>query len=597
MHKALMQPDAHHSPLGNGIRLRLLIAVIGSTSAALGSLVMIGWHLHLLAVLQLRPGLAPMQYNTAVCFLLTGVALIAWAWGKMPGAVPILGGVVAAAGGLTLAEYLFSTDLRIDQLLFRCYLITETSPAGRMSPVSASCFVFTGLALLCLGTGMLQRRRSLAVGLLGSLIVSITLVALMGYAFQLPGTYGWGQFTRIAVHTAAGLALVGAGLFLIAWKIGLRPGERTPPWLPLSLALGILSGSLVLYFALDSEEDQEISQTVRAGTESVKNQTALRMDGRIRSLRQMAQRWEFAGGTSKAAWEQDAANYVRDFPDLQALEWIDATHHVRWIVPLSGNEAKLNLDLTREKHRRAAVDAAEREHQPVITSIVPLFRGGLGCIIYVPIKVNGQPAGLIAAIIKAASYLDRYVSSGVAAGEAIQFSENGRVFYERSATAPPIRKNWIVDDRIQLHGATWDIRMWPTPVLASRLYSPLPQVVAIAGALCALLLGGVCYFAQRSSRQATETARNNAALQAALDKVKTLEGLLPICSCCKSVRDDTGYWSQIDTYLGQHTRASLSHGYCPQCAAKTFQEFGLDVPEEVTAAVVAGNFEQRRVSA
>lgn len=138
---------------------------------------------------------------------------------------------------------------------------------------------------------------------------------------------------------------------------------------------------------------------------------------------------------------------------------------------------------------------------------------------------------------------------------------------------------------------TWDLTMWPTLALAARLDSPLPRVVLCAGTLGALLLGAVCFYAQRSSRQALETARANAALQEALDTVRTLEGLLPICSCCKRVRDDTGYWNQIDTYLGRHTRASLSHGYCPKCAAKTYEEFGLDVPDEVQAEVAAGNFE------
>jgi hypothetical protein len=106
-----------------------------------------------------------------------------------------------------------------------------------------------------------------------------------------------------------------------------------------------------------------------------------------------------------------------------------------------------------------------------------------------------------------------------------------------------------------------------------------------------VLLGAVFFFAQRSSRQAVEAARSNAALRAALEKVRTLEGLLPICTSCKRVRDDTGYWSQIDTYLHQHTNASLSHGFCPECAAKAFQELGFEVPEAVQAAVAAGNYE------
>jgi predicted Fe-S protein YdhL (DUF1289 family) len=66
---------------------------------------------------------------------------------------------------------------------------------------------------------------------------------------------------------------------------------------------------------------------------------------------------------------------------------------------------------------------------------------------------------------------------------------------------------------------------------------------------------------------------------------------LLICSGCKRVRDGTGYWNQIDTSLDRHTNASLSHGFCPECAAKAFREFGFEVPETVQAELDAGNFE------
>jgi sensor domain CHASE-containing protein len=391
------------------------------------------------------------------------------------------------------------------------------------------------------------------------------------------------------------LLLLGAGLFRLAWKTGTAPRERTPRWLPVPLALCVFTGSLVLYFALESKQDQEIIQTVKAGAESVKNQIGVRMDGRMRSLTRMARRWEISGDPEQAVWEADAAEYVRDVPDSQALEWIDAAHRVRWVVPLAGNEAKLNLDLTQEPRRMAAMQQAAREHQPVITSLVKLFQGGTGFVIYAPIIVKKQPRGFIAAVLNAQLCLDRYLPPAVAAGEAIRIAESGHGFYERDAGAPPARGGWVVHEKIKLSGATWNLSMWPTPALAARLDSPLPEVVLFAGALGSLLLAAVCLFAQRSSSLAAATARANAALQAALDEVKTLEGLLPICSCCKRVRDDTGYWNQIDTYLHRHTNASLSHGYCPECAAKAFKEFGLDIPESVATALEAGNFERSRL--
>ncbi len=54
-------------------------------------------------------------------------------------------------------------------------------------------------------------------------------------------------------------------------------------------------------------------------------------------------------------------------------------------------------------------------------------------------------------------------------------------------------------------------------------------------------------------------------LEIALANVKRLQGLLPICSYCKSIRDDGNYWKQVDTYLTENTDAKLSHGFCPDC--------------------------------
>jgi DNA-binding NtrC family response regulator len=54
----------------------------------------------------------------------------------------------------------------------------------------------------------------------------------------------------------------------------------------------------------------------------------------------------------------------------------------------------------------------------------------------------------------------------------------------------------------------------------------------------------------------------------ALAKVKTLSGLLPICSACKKIRDDQGYWSQVESYIQDHTDARFTHSYCPECARK-----------------------------
>jgi len=62
-------------------------------------------------------------------------------------------------------------------------------------------------------------------------------------------------------------------------------------------------------------------------------------------------------------------------------------------------------------------------------------------------------------------------------------------------------------------------------------------------------------------------------LQKALAEVKTLRGLLPICAYCKKVRDDKGYWKQIEMYIMEHSEAEFSHGICPDCADKYFPQY------------------------
>jgi K+-sensing histidine kinase KdpD len=57
-------------------------------------------------------------------------------------------------------------------------------------------------------------------------------------------------------------------------------------------------------------------------------------------------------------------------------------------------------------------------------------------------------------------------------------------------------------------------------------------------------------------------------LSEVLANVRELEGLLPMCAWCKKVRDDQGYWQQIETYISAHTKADCTHGICPECQAK-----------------------------
>jgi phosphoserine phosphatase RsbU/P len=62
-------------------------------------------------------------------------------------------------------------------------------------------------------------------------------------------------------------------------------------------------------------------------------------------------------------------------------------------------------------------------------------------------------------------------------------------------------------------------------------------------------------------------------LRQALEQIKTLRGIVPICANCKNVRDDQGYWNRVESYLNQHTEAEFSHAVCPDCMRRLYPQF------------------------
>ncbi|MBU0514145.1 MAG: DUF3365 domain-containing protein [Proteobacteria bacterium] len=85
---------------------------------------------------------------------------------------------------------------------------------------------------------------------------------------------------------------------------------------------------------------------------------------------------------------------------------------------------------------------------------------------------------------------------------------------------------------------------------------------------------------QERLKAAQDRERLIAELQEALAKVKTLSGLVPICSNCKKIRDDQGFWQQVEVYVREHSEAEFSHGICPDCLRKLYPDIAGEVLAE-----------------
>jgi hypothetical protein len=97
-----------------------------------------------------------------------------------------------------------------------------------------------------------------------------------------------------------------------------------------------------------------------------------------------------------------------------------------------------------------------------------------------------------------------------------------------------------------------------------------PYVVAALLVVCVTVF--MVIMNTEANRNLVDRLRTAAALEDALANVKTLRGLLPICASCKRIRDDRGYWSQIEVYVRTHSEADFSHSLCPDCARRLYPD-------------------------
>lgn len=92
---------------------------------------------------------------------------------------------------------------------------------------------------------------------------------------------------------------------------------------------------------------------------------------------------------------------------------------------------------------------------------------------------------------------------------------------------------------------------------------------------------------EKIAAQRDDLEKANESLSTALAEIKTLKGILPICSFCKKIRNDEGYWDRLEKYLSENTEAQLSHGFCPECLQREY-------PEESEAMKSEGEFMEGR---
>ena len=224
----------------------------------LGVVVLFGWYSNNQALIQVNEVFVPMQYNTALGFVILGAS--GWCLGarqRLPALVS--GYFLLLLGFLTLIQYTFSVDLAIDQLLMEHYIDVNTSHPGRMAPNTALCFALAGIAWL---VAISHNKYSNALlSIIASCIFSLGVVAFTGYIAGIETAYGWGALTKMAVHTSIGFMASAIAIFIYCYHEQQRKNYASfyEHWLTIPVAIFGLSLTFTTWHAI-YRYHQEIEQ-------------------------------------------------------------------------------------------------------------------------------------------------------------------------------------------------------------------------------------------------------------------------------------------------------------------------------------------------
>jgi len=230
---------------------RIVLICSGAACVILGAAALAGWFFHVPGLIRIGASFNPMVANTAAGLLLDGLALLCIAAGRPKAA---FGGAVWSllAGVITLAEYGFSVDLHIDELLARDYIGAFVEAPGRIAPNTALCFVIAGAGLFWAALPRWRGKSATGIGVLGAVVLATATASVTGYLTGIP-MYAWGSWTRMAPNTGLGLAALGLGITVLAWQRGHRNGGSPPPWLALATGCAVFTITLCLASAIETE--------------------------------------------------------------------------------------------------------------------------------------------------------------------------------------------------------------------------------------------------------------------------------------------------------------------------------------------------------
>ena len=297
-----------------------------------------------------------------------------------------------------------------------------------------------------------------------------------------------------------------------------RRNRKAGMGLPFLAAILIASLALSLSQFLSQREENQIVLMTQTSAVHIHRQIESELESRMLAIERISERWAANGDPTKNAWDAEAKLYVRHYPGIQAVLWIDPFFHARWVEPYEHNQYLLESPLDQSPGLKKALETARNRNRSVLTETMDLPRGGKGFYVYSPIYLSRHKEfhGYTGGIFRTEK-LFKLILANMATDFSVKIlDEKSQDLFVRDAGSPAAGREdlrWGQTLPLEMRGIHWSIRVWPTLTTVQRSLSMLPVFVLCGGMLLAALFGGIVYLLELTRVRAFRIERINFTLK------------------------------------------------------------------------------------
>lgn len=444
--------------------------ICGALVILLGLIVLSGWVFDIPGLIHISPAFAPMQLNTAIGLVLSGIGLMLLDRHAVFAA--ITGGLLVLLTSLMLLGYLFNLNIGLNAM-------------GSIAPNSALCLALIGVIYILNAGNQNWVLKNHINAIISILVLMLSSAALLGYLFDISDTYAWGSFTQMALHSAAGFALIALGSFAFIWPKIRAITFRRRIYIPVLILIFGTLFFLMLWQSTLTHEENKLTAMIHA--EALHTQT---------SLQSTLDRYHFAltklalaprHGNTNQTWHHMANSSMQTLPAFAVIAQIPNDH------PLTFSTIEHTPQLTQPISRKILETCQTRQSSWPTFSVDHLY--------YICLSdQQGQPSTDSPTVLGAIN-IDRLAndafSQSIQLGFGLSITHDTDLIYQHFNHSHLGQSHWQQSIAIKQH-PHWRIHIWPNDHLVQQYLSWVSQIGLLFGFLITILLALLAILLQRS---------------------------------------------------------------------------------------------------